>query len=112
MSLLRDAVPVLRHDENLRRDQMQTPEDVAVMQRLRALGWGVKRIARELEVSKNTVRRHLDAGGWRPYRAPVRECRLAGLESWLKEHFHRHGGNAEVVRQELERVYGGCGMPH
>jgi transposase len=85
---------------------MQTPQDVAVMQRLRALGWGLKRIARELGVSKNTVRRHLGAGGWRPYRAPVRPRWLAGLEDWLKEQFHRHRGNAEVVRQELARVHG------
>jgi transposase len=85
---------------------MQTLEDVAVMQRLRALGWGIKRIARELGVSKNTVRRHLRMGGWRPYRQPVRDHRLAGLEGWLQEHFHRHRGNAEVVRQELERVHG------
>ena len=85
---------------------MQAPEDVAVMQRLRALGWGFKRIARELGVSKNTVRRHLRAGRWTPYRQPVRDRRLAGLESWLKERFYQHRGNAEVVRQELERVHG------
>jgi transposase len=85
---------------------MQAPEDVAVMQRLRALGWGFKRIARELGVSKNTVRRHLRAGRWTPYRQPVRDRRLAGLEGWLKERFYQHRGNAEVVRQELERVHG------
>ena len=84
---------------------MQAPEDVAVMQRLRALGWGFKRIARELGVSKNTVRRHLRAGRWTPYRQPMRDRRLAGLEGWLKERFYQHRGNAEVVRQELERVH-------
>jgi transposase len=105
MSLLRSDVLVLRHDEGLRRDSMQAPEDVAVMQRLRALGWGVKRIARELGVSKNTVRRHLHAGRWMPYRQPMRDRRLAGLEGWLKECFYQHRGNAEVVRQELERVH-------
>ena len=106
MSLLRSDVLALRHDKGLRRDSMQAPEDVAVMQRLRALGWGFKRIARELGVSKNTVRRHLRAGRWTPYRQPVRERRLAGLEGWLKERFYQHRGNAEVVRQELERVHG------
>jgi len=106
MSLLRSDVLVLRQDEGLRRDSMQAPEDVAVMQRLRALGWGCKRIARELGVSKNTVRRHLRAGCWTPYRQPVRDRRLAGLEGWLKEHFYQHRGNAEVVRQELARVHG------
>jgi transposase len=106
MSLLRSDVLVLGRDEHLRRDSMQAPEDVAVMQRLRALGWGFKRIARELGVSKNTVRRHLRAGRWTPYRQPVRDHRLAGLEGWLKEHFYQHRGNAEVVRQELARVHG------
>lgn len=106
MSLLRSDVLVLGHDEDLRRDSMQAPEDVAVMQRLRALGWGFKRIARELRVSKNTVRRHLRAGRWTPYRQPVRDRRLAGLEGWLKERFYQHRGKAEVVRQELERVHG------
>jgi transposase len=30
----------------------------------------------------------------------------AGLEDWLAERFRRHAGNAEVVRQELEREKG------
>lgn len=43
---------------------MQEPEDVAVMVRLHEKGWGSKRIARELGVSRNTVRRYLRAGGY------------------------------------------------
>ncbi len=38
-----------------RRDEMETPDDVSAMVRLKALGWGAKRIAAELGCSKNTV---------------------------------------------------------
>ena len=42
-----------------RGDVMHTPEAVAAMRQLRDLGWGIKRIARELGCSKNTVRHYL-----------------------------------------------------
>jgi transposase len=80
---------------------MQTPEEVAAMLRLKALGWGVKRIARELGCSHMTVRRYVAQGGWAPYRGRSRPCKLAGLEDWVAERFRRHAGNADVVRQEL-----------
>lgn len=35
---------------------MKTPDDVAEMMRLRACGWGVKRIARQLGCSHHTVK--------------------------------------------------------
>jgi len=28
------------------------------------------------------------------------------MEAWLRERFHRHGGNADVVRQELVAEHG------
>jgi DNA-binding NarL/FixJ family response regulator len=43
--------------------RMEKPEDVAAMLRLRAAGWGKKRIAAELGCSKNTVRRYVEQGG-------------------------------------------------
>jgi DNA-binding NarL/FixJ family response regulator len=46
---------------------MVEPEAVAAMLRLKDLGWGSKRIARELGVSRGTVRRYLVAGGWQPF---------------------------------------------
>src|SRR5512144_1838351 len=85
---------------------MQTPEAVTAMGRLWALGWGIKRIAQELGCSKNTVRHYLRQGGWQPYRRPGRPNKLQGLESWLARSFHQHRGNADVVRQELQRVDG------
>jgi hypothetical protein len=33
---------------------------------LQALGWGAKRISREVGCSRNTVREYLRRGGWRP----------------------------------------------
>ena len=35
---------------------MKTPDDVAEMLRLRACGWGLKRIARQLGCSHHTVK--------------------------------------------------------
>ena len=80
---------------------MKTPDDVAAMVRLKQLGWGAKRIAAELGCSRNTVRRWLTKGGWRPCGSPSRSKQLDGLDDWLRERFRRHGGNADVVRQEL-----------
>lgn len=80
---------------------MQTPEEVAAMLRLKELGWGIKRIARELGCSHMTVRHYVARGGWAPYRGRGRPCKLAGLEDWVAERFRRHAGNADVVRQEL-----------
>ena len=84
-----------------RREVMQTPEEVAAMLRLKALGWGIRRIAKELGCSHMTVRRYVSEGGWVPYRGAGRPRELAGVEDWLAERFRRHAGNADVVRQEL-----------
>jgi transposase len=80
---------------------MQTPEEVAAMLRLKALGWGIKRIGRELGCSHMTVRHYVAQGGWVPYRGAGRPRALAGLEDWVAERFRRHAGNADVLRQEL-----------
>src|SRR5919108_4760011 len=89
-----------------RREAMQTPAEVAAMLRLKALGWGVRRIAGELGCSHMTVRRYLAEGGWVAYRGGGRPRTLSGLEEWVAERFRRHAGNADVVRQELEREKG------
>src|SRR5215211_8840530 len=84
-----------------RRDEMRTPDEVAAMLRLKALGRGIKRIARELGCSHMTVRRYVAEGGYVAYRRRGRPRTLAGLDDWLAERFRRHAGNADVVRQEL-----------
>lgn len=88
------------------RQAMQTPEDVQAMLKLASLGWGSKRIAAEMGCSRNTVRGYLRQGGWQPYRSPKRRSRLQGLEAWLAERFAQHRGNADVVRQDLQREHG------
>ena len=80
---------------------MVEPEAVTALLRLRALGWGSRRIARELGLSRGTVKRYVEAGGWQPFKRPRRSKLLDGLDDWLRERFRRHRGNADVVRQEL-----------
>jgi transposase len=88
-------------DEILRGQVMKTPDDVAAMMRLKSLGWGAKRIARELGCSHHTVKGYLAAGGVRPFKSPQRPKLLDGHDDWLREQFIRHRGNADVVRQDL-----------
>jgi len=85
---------------------MKAPDDVSAMLKLKALGWGAKRIAAELGCSKHTVKRWLGLGGWRPCASPSRSKRLDDHGAWLAERFHRHAGNADVIRQELAREKG------
>jgi transposase len=85
---------------------MRTPDEVAAMLRLRALGWGERRIATELGCSRRAVRRYLATDGWVSYRTPRRAKLLDGLEAFVAERFFRHRGNADVVRQDLEREHG------
>jgi transposase len=87
--------------EQPRREVMVEPEAVTTLLRLRALGWGSKRIARELGLSRGTVKRYIEAGGWQPFSRPKRRKLLDDLDDWLRERFRRHRGNADVVRQEL-----------
>ena len=88
-------------DEVLRGQEMKTPDDVAAMLRLKACGWGIKRIARELGCSHHTVKHDVAAGGVKPFKSPQRPKLLDGHEVWLRERFIRHRGTADVVRQEL-----------
>jgi transposase len=92
--------------EELRRETMRTPDEVAAMLRVKALGWGVRRIAAEFGCSHVTVRRYLKADGWVEYQAPRRAKVLDALEGWLAARFRQHRGNADVVRQDLAREHG------
>ena len=40
------------------------------------------------------------------YAQPQRRSALDGLDDWLRERFFRHGGNADVLRQELASEHG------
>src|SRR4029450_8146504 len=76
------------------------------MLRLSELGWGSKRIAAELGCSRNTVKRYLECRQWQRYRGSRGSGVVDGLEDCLAEEFRRHRGNADVVRQDLEREHG------
>src|SRR3546814_10401212 len=90
----------------MRGEEMLQPDEVAAMVRLHGLGWGAKRLAREFGCARNTVRRYLREGGPAPFRKPARRTVFDGLDEWLRERFFRHGGNADVVRQELAAEHG------
>jgi hypothetical protein len=66
-----------------RREAMLEPEEVSAILRLNELGWGAKRIARELGISRNTARDYIAAGGWMPYRQPRRRKALNGQEAGI-----------------------------
>jgi transposase len=100
MQVVVQALPVI---DATGRQVMQTPEDVAQMLRLKAAGLGIKSIALRMGCSKNTVRRYLRGGGWVAYKRAERKSALRGLEPWLAERLQQHRGNADVVRQDLER---------
>ncbi|SLJ99174.1 hypothetical protein SAMN06295987_10350 [Novosphingobium mathurense] len=74
--------------------------------RLHELGWGAKRLSKEFGCARNTVRRYLRAGGAAPFNKPTRKTAFDGLDNCLRERFFRHGGNADVVRQELASEHG------
>ena len=101
-----ESVDVTQQLRELRGDEMRTPDEVAAMLRLQALGWGERRIAAAVGCNRRTVRRYLAAQGWTSYRAPQRAKALDGLEDWLAERFRRHRGNADVVRQDLAQEKG------
>ena len=68
--------------------------------------WGVKRLAREFGTCPKTVRRYVREGAWSGYSRARRVPALEELSGRLEERLVRHGGNADVVRQELAAEHG------
>lgn len=99
--MTRDLIETFPRTKGLRRVEMLEPDEVSALVRLRALGWGSRRIAEELGCSRTTVRRWLEQGGWRKPASPSRGKALDGLKDWVEARFRRHAGNTDVVRQEL-----------
>jgi transposase len=85
---------------------MLAPQEVQRMLALHAQGWGAKRISKELGCSRNTVREYLRSGGWKPMDVSARTGVLAPHMEWLEQRLRQHKGNADVVRQELQRELG------
>ena len=58
------------------RAEMMKSDEVEAMLHLRALGWGLGRIAREFGCSKNTVKRYVAADGWMVYSRRAASSRI------------------------------------
>jgi len=80
---------------------MQLPEVVEQIFYLKKKGWGTKRISKQLQISRNTIKRYIRQNGWAPYKKQQKPKKLEGLQDWLEEQFYRHKGNAVVIQQEL-----------
>lgn len=85
------------------REIMRTPDEVTAILELQRRGCGAKRIARELSISKNTLKKYMRAGDWQPYGRPARKKMLDDQQQWVADQFLKHRGNADAVRQELRR---------
>jgi transposase len=83
-----------------RGEQMLQNTDIEKILSLRSCGWGFKRIAKELGISRRIIKKYIKYDGQKPSGKP-RSKQLDGLESWLEDRYRRHRGNADVVRQEL-----------
>ncbi len=85
---------------------METPQLVEEILQLHRDGKGSRTVAKELGVSRAVVRKYVKQGGWKAYAAPKRKKKLEHLEGWLEESLKKHKGNADVVRQDLEKDHG------
>ena len=97
IKLLSEARPqVIGENEMIERN------DAIRIVRLREQGYSIRQIAREMSISRNTVRKYLRNGGLVEYHGTnSRSGLLSGEEEWLRRKFFQHEGNADVIRQEL-----------
>jgi transposase len=85
---------------------MQSPEIVDQILILHKQGWGQRRIAKELGIHRQTVKRYIRQKMWIAYKRQGNSKELHKITGWLEKAFHQHRGNAVVVHQELERLLG------
>ena len=88
---------------SLREVPMVEPEQVARIRGLRAAGWGAKRIARELKMRRNTVRRYLKGGESAEVQVRLLARRLSERQRQEARALYAGdaAGNAVVVRELL-----------
>ena len=82
-------------------DEVLNEREVQGIFGLRQRGWHVKAIARELGISRNTVRRWLRLGEWAPRPELGRPRLLRAHEAWVRERYLAGVRNGDVLRQEL-----------
>lgn len=92
---LSDATVVVAKGE-----RMVEPAEVEAMLALKNKSWGSKRIAKELGIARNTVKRYLRLGRHEPY-AHTPDAVLASQDEWLRMRFVEVGGNVRVLQREL-----------
>jgi transposase len=80
---------------------MVKAEAVQQMFALRKLGWGIKRIAKELKIARNTVRDWVRKGPDREYEGPRRKPLLGEHLGYIQERFQKGVRNAVVIQREL-----------
>ncbi len=90
---------------NKREEMMYNPEEVDKILALHQQGWGSKRIAKEMKISRNTVRKYINQKGWKPYKTPIRSSTLKNIEEWIEKRFYLHRGNSAVIQEELEKTH-------
>lgn len=82
-------------------DEVLDEREVQGVFGLRRRGWGVKRIARELGISRNCVRAWVRRGEDAPRPVTGRPRALQGHEVWVRERYLAGVRNGDVLRQEL-----------
>jgi len=84
---------------------MQTPDEVAAMLRLKASSWAADRGRTGVQPHDRPL---VPGRGWlgRVSPAAAGRERWPGLRIWIATRLHQHAGNADVIRQELEREKG------
>jgi len=87
-------------------EEIKQQDEISTIGYLYSCGWSIRRISRELDMSRGTVRKYIRNGGVVEYQIPARQRVLDVHGEWLREKFFRHGGNADVIRQELESEKG------
>lgn len=110
LEILGPHVPLLPPPLVVAEDSMITRDVLEQIKSLKALGWGVGRIGRELDLDKKTVRKYLRLADIVPYsrQEPVHRS-LLSLEPWLSPRAREVGFNATVLFQEArERGFTGC----
>lgn len=82
---------------------MLAPQEVQRMLALSALGWGAKRISREVGGSRNTVREYLRQGGWR---AMDVTGRVGARQHTTGPRLPRHAWRYDVICRRIDFRHG------
>ena len=83
---------------------MLSEAQVKTVVAMHASGHAKAAIARAVGCSRAQVDRYLALGRWQLSWKRCQGC-LSGLDDWLQKRLLRHGGNADVVRQDLQREH-------